>query len=67
MAAGFNHTEIVKLLAARMENPNEPRIGDGVTPLLLAAQEGYIKIVKFLASVVENPNIPDQFGYTPVF
>ena len=57
-----SHTEIVKFLASKMENPNESRRGDllddGATPIHFAAQSGHIKIVEFLESLIEDPNIP---------
>ena len=55
VASQNGHTDVVKLLASKVENPNEPRTG-GVTPIFIASQNGYTKIVKFLAPKVDNPN-----------
>ena len=71
LAAANGHTEIVKFLASKMENPNESRRGDllddGATPIHFAAQSGHIKIVEFLESLIEDPNIPGTDGRTPIY
>ena len=39
--------------------------GDGVTPILRAAQDGCTEIVKILAPLRDNPNAPNKTGVTP--
>ena len=41
--------------------------GDGVTPILRAAQDGCTEIVKILAPLTDNPNAPSKNGNTPIY
>ena len=58
-------TEIVKILAPLMDNPNPPD-KDGQTPIMFAAWYGHTEIVKILAPLTENTNISDNHGRTPI-
>ena len=55
MAVRYGYTEIVKILADKVENLNTSNT-NGWTPIQLAARNGHTKIVKILADKVENPN-----------
>ena len=63
IAAQYGSTEIFKILAPQVENPNAPN-PDELTPLHIAAQYGSTEIFKFLAPQVENPYDPNPFGFT---
>ena len=51
-AAKNGHTEIVKILAPLMNNPNTPARLNGETPIYVAARNGYTEIVKILANAL---------------
>ena len=59
------HTEIVKILAPLIDNPNAAMY-NGMTPIFLAASIGHTEIVKILAPLTNNPNTPDYYGITPI-
>ena len=66
-AAERGHTDVVKLLASRTEDPNavHPK---GLTPIYIAAMEGHVDIIKVLAPLTENPDAPGAaFGKTPMY
>ena len=48
MAAKYGHTEIVKILAPLVENPNSRT--DGYTPIQIASMKGHPEIVRILES-----------------
>ena len=65
-ASAKGHTDIVKFLASKVENPNKSR-NDGVTPITVASLKGHVEIVEFLASKVDNPNEPgNDFPFFPL-
>lgn len=61
--------ELVKILAPLTDSPNTPNedVGEGWTPIHLAAYEGHTEIVKILAPLTDNPNAPDEYGRTPIY
>ena len=67
-AALFGDIDIIKILAAIIENPNEISMNefDGYTPIHEAAFNGYIDIIKYLTSLTKNVNVPDDIGRTPL-
>ena len=58
-------TEIIRILAQIMKNPNSPNPNDGWTPIQMAASKGYTEIIKILAPLTKNPNSPNPDGLTP--
>ena len=46
-------------------NPNAPQ-EYGITPIHIAADEGFVDFVQILAPLTENPNAPDEEGETPI-
>ena len=46
-------------------NPNAPQ-EFGITPIHIAADEGFVDFVQILAPLTENPNAPDEEGETPI-
>ena len=59
-------TEIVKILAPLIDNPNAPN-RNGETPIYWAALRGHTEIVKILAPLTDNPNAPNDDGETPIY
>ena len=66
MEAVKMHTEIVKILASLIDNPNAAMY-NGTTPILMAAMNGCTEIVKILATLTDNPNVSDIDGQTPIY
>ena len=62
-AAYNGNTEVIKILAPLINNPNKY----GRTPIYSAACFGYTEIVKILAPLRDNPNFPDEDRNTPIF
>ena len=58
-------TEIVRILAPLMDNPNAPD-ENGDTPIHEAALNGHTEIVKILGPLTDNPNTPNNKGETPI-
>ena len=65
LAARYGQTEVVKLLASLVNNPNLPD-EYGVTPIFWAAENGHTEIVKILAPLTDNPNAARKSGDTPL-
>ena len=63
-AAGWGHSEIVKILAPLTDNPNAAS-NNGYTPIHRAAENGHTEIVKILAPLTDKPNAPNNAGKTP--
>ena len=53
MEAVKMHTEIVKILASLIDNPNAAMY-NGTTPIFMAAMNGCTEIVKILATLTDN-------------
>ena len=54
-AAWYGHTEIVKFLASRIENPNAPiRLGGWSTPLNLASRKNHLEVIETLLTVLKS-------------
>ena len=51
-------SEIIKILAPLVGNPNAPPDTDGITPIHAAAWEGHLEIIKILAPLTNDPNPP---------
>ena len=49
------HTDIVKILASKVNDPNAPR-NNGLTPIHVAIGNGHAEVVKYLLSNVTEPN-----------
>ena len=65
IVAENGHTEIVKILAPHMKNPNA--FSHGLTPIHIAALHGHVEVIKILAPLTDNPNPRDELdGETPM-
>ena len=60
------YTEIVKILASLVNNPNAPN-EYGCTPIAQAAYNGFTEIVKILAPLTNYPIAPNMHGFTPLY
>ena len=69
-AAANGHTEIVKILAPFINDPNASYVRAStmmkLNPISSAATKGHIEIVKILAPLTDNPNASDINGVTPI-
>ena len=61
-------TELVKMMASLIDNPNQNMYGFTFTPINNAAKNGHTEIVKILAPLMNNPNAPARLnGETPIY
>lgn len=58
--------EVVRLLDKEGANPDARRGGDGWTPLMLAAMNGYTDVVRILLEHNANPNLGNNEEGTPL-
>ena len=65
LAARKGHTEIIKILANLIDNPNAAD-ENGCTPIEAAAGCGHTEIVKILVPFTDNPNAPNVWRETPI-
>ena len=65
MRGSREDTEIVQISAPLTNDPNSSD-QNGVTPIHLAALNGFEKILRILAPSTKNPNAPDNDGGTPI-
>lgn len=61
LASLKGHTDIVKILASKVNDPNAPR-NNGLTPIQAAIRNGHAEVVKYLLSNVTEPNPPTPTG-----
>ena len=67
LAAAKGRTEIVKVLAPLLANPNTPS-DDNFTPFGIAASNGHLDVVRILAPFVDDINASQNpEGVAPIF
>ena len=64
-AANFGQTSVIEYICRFVEDKNPSDIW-GVTPLHLAAENGYLDIVQFLMKFLSNDRNPKSYGCTSV-
>ena len=60
-------SEVIKILAPLMENPNSKTFEDEDTPIMIAAKYGHLEVIKFLAPLTDDPNAPNELQETPIW
>ena len=65
LAACFCYVQTVEKIVTSSVTPNPPD-EYGITPILLASQNGHIEVVKLLVAISDNIHLPSDMGQTPI-